>query len=603
MFGMALKESVHYKIVAKEERLVKLKNFISMALTVVFVFTSVGCFAVDMDVSMDSEFSLSIGLDLGRNEANKQIAVEILKANKDYSDIISNDSDVLRSVFETVNQYKADSSGKISFKISPVTTGRHSVFVKGEKSLLSEEKSFWFANKESFDLTLLGYQDAVLQDVADLFAGKGQDNSDYMLLNLNYTTADELLSDTSLCTQAVKDKINQRVLGKINAVTTQTQTHDMIDEIVLTEVFYGIRSSSAMKEYLQAHETELGLSASDIYKELYIAGTSDEKEKILNAFCTYSWKTGDAADLVKKAEGIILLTAYKDALYSDAVALTDTWKDALMVRGLNYTAFNALGNNKSEVFIQIADSSADELEAYIEIINSKVTQLSTGGDAPVVTPSYPGGGGGGGGSSRKETVEGITAPVSPPAQMLEKKTHGFTDLLGVKWAEDAISYLKERGIIAGKTSTEFMPADDITREEFVKMIVLALEIYDENAQVDFDDVASSDWFSSYVASAVKNHIVSGYDNKFAVGQRITREDMAVMVYRGLKDLNQVSESLFADDGDISEYARDAVYALVNSGVVKGMGDNHFAPKATATRAQASVIIYNLMMHLQGEGAE
>lgn len=573
----------------------KLKKFISIALTLAFVLTGAECFASEMDVSMENEFSLSIGINLGKNEANKKIALEVFKADKDYSDITSNDAAALLGVFETVNQYKADNNGKISFKLSPVTTGWHSVFVKGERSLLPEEKSFWFSNKESFDLTLLSYKDAMLQDIKDLFAGKGQDNSDYMLLNLNYTLADKLLSDTSLCTQMVKDNINSRVLGRIKNVITMTKTHEMIDEIVLTEIFYGITSSSVMKKYLQSYETELELSESDVYKKLYINGV--KKDEILNAFCTYPWKTGGIAALVKKAESIILLEAYKDALYTDAAALTDTWKDALTERGLNYTAFDALGNNKSEVFIQIADCSADELESYIEIINAKVAQLSANEETFEETPSYSGGGGGG----YRENVKGITTPVTPPAQM-EKKSHGFTDLSGASWAEDAISYLKERGVVSGKSATEFMPSEDVTREEFVKMLVLALEIYDKNAQAQFEDVASSDWFSSYVASAVKNNIVNGYGGRFNAGQKITREDMAVMAYRGIKDSDKVSEGLFADDGDISEYARDAVYALAGSGVIKGMGDNQFAPKATATRAQASVIIYNLMMNLKGEGA-
>ena len=58
-----------------------------------------------------------------------------------------------------------------------------------------------------------------------------------------------------------------------------------------------------------------------------------------------------------------------------------------------------------------------------------------------------------------------------------------------------------------------------------------------------------------------------------------------------KNLTAVSDSSFTDADQISEYAQDAVYTLANAGIINGMGDGTFAPKANATRAQASVIIY------------
>ena len=78
---------------------------------------------------------------------------------------------------------------------------------------------------------------------------------------------------------------------------------------------------------------------------------------------------------------------------------------------------------------------------------------------------------------------------------------------------------------------------------------------------------------------------------------MSRQDMAVVIYRtaeklGLK-ISGEAES-FADSSDISDYAKDAVKALTAKGIINGMGDGTFAPKATVTRAQAAKVIYGLI---------
>ena len=87
---------------------------------------------------------------------------------------------------------------------------------------------------------------------------------------------------------------------------------------------------------------------------------------------------------------------------------------------------------------------------------------------------------------------------------------------------------------------------------------------------------------------------------FGIGAKITREDMAVLAYRVLVakgnkviyDKSQISD--FTDDAEISEYAREAVYAMRGNSVMLGRGNNEFQPKAQATRAEAAKIIYSIM---------
>ena len=56
-------------------------------------------------------------------------------------------------------------------------------------------------------------------------------------------------------------------------------------------------------------------------------------------------------------------------------------------------------------------------------------------------------------------------------------------------------------------------------------------------------------------------------------------------------VRQTTENpLFSDDATISDYAKEAVYALKNSGAVSGYGENDFRPLGNATRAEAAAMI-------------
>lgn len=200
------------------------------------------------------------------------------------------------------------------------------------------------------------------------------------------------------------------------------------------------------------------------------------------------------------------------------------------------------------------------------------------------------GGGGGSVSSGGSNPSGSAIPVSP-----EKKL--FTDLHEASWAAEAINKMAENGIVDGDGNGKFRPNDTMSREEFVKMIVIASGIYDKNAECSFDDCQSGAWYYRYIASAVNNGIVQGVtDTEFGIGQKLTRQDMAVLCGRAKGALTAVKNAdLFADNDDISEYAKEIVYELCNAGVIDGMDDGTFRPLQTATRAQGATMIYNLFV--------
>ena len=51
---------------------------------------------------------------------------------------------------------------------------------------------------------------------------------------------------------------------------------------------------------------------------------------------------------------------------------------------------------------------------------------------------------------------------------------------------------------------------------------------------------------------------------------------------------------FADASEISEYAKDAVYALKEKNIISGRNGNLFAPRAECTRAECAVMVAKAM---------
>ncbi|WP_339300401.1 immunoglobulin-like domain-containing protein [Paenibacillus sp. FSL R5-0623] len=167
------------------------------------------------------------------------------------------------------------------------------------------------------------------------------------------------------------------------------------------------------------------------------------------------------------------------------------------------------------------------------------------------------------------------------------------------WAKDAISALGARGIVKGVGDGGFNPNGQVTRAEFITMLMIMFELSDENATTSFSDVKQGEWYHGNIATAQKLGIVNGKPNgRFGVHENITREDMAVMVYKAIqiKQLALASgeATAFKDEASIANYAKKAVEAIQGAGIINGVGNDEFAPKKNASRAEAAVMIYNVL---------
>ncbi|WP_449600636.1 S-layer homology domain-containing protein [Paenibacillus sp. Marseille-Q9583] len=173
----------------------------------------------------------------------------------------------------------------------------------------------------------------------------------------------------------------------------------------------------------------------------------------------------------------------------------------------------------------------------------------------------------------------------------------FRDIDKLDWARTSIEALAAREIVKGTDDSTFNPDVSVTRAEFVKMLMLALNLKVEHTSSSFTDVKAYAWYTDYIGSAQALGIVEGKsDGSFGIHDPISRQDISVMTYRAAQMRGtpfEGGEVNFTDVNLISEYAKASIGAMQKAEILTGFTDGSFAPRAQTTRAQAAVMIYKL----------
>ena len=202
-------------------------------------------------------------------------------------------------------------------------------------------------------------------------------------------------------------------------------------------------------------------------------------------------------------------------------------------------------------------------------------------DVTVTTPA---------GTSKSGAADRFTYSSPSPPSSFSDGPSGF-------WARGAILDLVSAGVITGYPDGTFRPESDVTRAEFVKMLVLALGIPSSQAKPPFADVPADAWYARSLTAAYAAGIVSGISpSLFAPGATITREEMAVILARALK-LSGSGPISYADAKAISSWARSGVQATVAAGYMQGFPNGTFEPLGVATRAQVASILDRILRTL------
>lgn len=207
-------------------------------------------------------------------------------------------------------------------------------------------------------------------------------------------------------------------------------------------------------------------------------------------------------------------------------------------------------------------------------------------------------------SSLVATYKRIYVPFRMPANTDPYGAYHQSGLydVGDHWAEEYITTLVNAGVINGMGDGTFQPNAQVTRAQFVKMLATAVGAgnFGSLPALTFEDVPEGSWFTDYIKWACNLGVVSGRSSKqFSPDDQITREEMAKMLSNYCNTLSKLEEedlvSLnFPDKNDISSWALDAVIDVVSRGLMNGSGEDdgriYFYPSHTATRAEAAKVI-------------
>lgn len=168
----------------------------------------------------------------------------------------------------------------------------------------------------------------------------------------------------------------------------------------------------------------------------------------------------------------------------------------------------------------------------------------------------------------------------------------FSDISG-HWAEGAITKWSDYNVVNGYDGC-FNPDGELTRAQMATILsnLLGLTTKSENKYVD---VKESDWYCDAILKCTYAGIMSGDGTNASPNAPITREAAMVMIARAL----DISDSFTArrpisDMADISDWARQKVYAMINEGYVNGVGDNMIKPKDNISRAAIITILNNVI---------
>ena len=170
----------------------------------------------------------------------------------------------------------------------------------------------------------------------------------------------------------------------------------------------------------------------------------------------------------------------------------------------------------------------------------------------------------------------------------------FSDVNPGDWFYDNVMDAANNGYISGMGDGTFAPTKATTRAEFASMIAKAMG-YEANPDAPsmFPDVADDFWGKAAINFCAQNGIITGYDDgTFQPNKAITRQEAASILRNAFK-LTESSSETFPDDSAISGWAKESVYIVKASGLMKGdAGTGNFRPTDTIIRAEAASILMN-----------
>lgn len=545
----------------------KLSKIITVPISLAVALSGISAFA---KTSQTGDFEITSSGSISAKNG-EEITIDVYYPDKTYTDLLNADIGDYTKILLRRDQTTVGERGKyeFKFKVGDIPTGEYTVRISKTNAKTADDvvvEKLVYSNPNDYKTAVEALNKAAsvieLKNIIDTYSmalgidlSNETDSDAVLTIMLNSVKAEKLKSDDA---KSVQNCFN---LSKLVAELNSSKTENINNKITVLDL------------------SKCGLDG--YYTKSYV---NEDVQKSLTS--RVSGKNFDSIPKLYKSlcEQFVLAVVEKSGSNSAIKEVIDGFSEEI---GASVSGFSE--RNLSELSGQnYNDYSA--LKSAIDNIKSSNSGSSS---------SSGGNRGGGSGGSIGGTKTYPTVVPDTDNKDIELNYYVFDDLDSVEWAREPICKLAEMGVLRGKEYRLFYPNDNITREEFVKMLTVAYKLNIENKTAKFTDVNADDWFMPYVAAALENGIVNGVsDDMFGTGQNITRQDLAVMAYNAaLKngvEFNTEGVQKFSDDDKISDYAKTAVYALKSQDIVNGIDGKNFAPQDTATRAEAAKILYALI---------
>ena len=178
------------------------------------------------------------------------------------------------------------------------------------------------------------------------------------------------------------------------------------------------------------------------------------------------------------------------------------------------------------------------------------------------------------------TEDGIQLTVDGSATVkIVDNSKGFIDTRN-HWAEDEIDFVSARGLVNGMSATIYAPNASTTRAQLWTILA---------RQNDANLNGGNTWYEKAQNWAKDKGVSDGANPNAA----INRAQMVTMLWRAMGQPTAGGTANFTDVPTDSYYAQAVAWAVEN-GITTGVGNGHFDPTGTCTRAQIAAFLARSM---------
>jgi hypothetical protein len=189
--------------------------------------------------------------------------------------------------------------------------------------------------------------------------------------------------------------------------------------------------------------------------------------------------------------------------------------------------------------------------------------------------AYPSAADAASGESKTATVDNNGDSMAVAASLVDISSH---------WARDSILNAIKKGYVDGYEEGTFRPDNNISRAEFIKMLVVATK---EKFGGQTGQGVGAAWYEPFVNSVRDSGVY--HDDDFPADKlddSLTRIEMAKLAVRYMVPDSRPKGAQFLDDA--------VMYRATKLGVIQGLTGGELGPDKTTTRAQAVTIIERIL---------